>query len=245
MKRMALITGGSGGIGSAICKFLASKDLNIICGFSKKKDTAEAVVEDIRKAGGDAVAMKVDVTESSETLDNISEEIFDRFGSLDILVNCSAINIEAPAPGMDDDAWQKVIDVNLSGAFRLTRSAVKYMIVKKWGRIIHLSSVAAHSGGRGQINYAASKAGLEAMIRVFALELGRKGITVNGIAPGVIETSMTERIVSEYRETLLNNIAAKRLGKPDDVASLAAFLVSEEASYINGQIIKVDGGMNL
>jgi len=245
MKRTALITGGSGGIGSVICKSLASNDINVVCGFSKNSEVANAIVEEIRKSGYDAIAMKVDITESSEVLDNICEGIFEHFGSLDILVNCAAINSEAPAPGMDDDTWQKVIDVNLSGAFRLTRAAVKYMIVRKWGRVIHLSSVSAQTGGRGQINYAASKAGLETMTRVFALELGRKDITVNGIAPGVIETAMTERIVSEYREILLENISAKRFGKPDDVASLAAFLVSDEASYINGQIIKIDGGMNL
>ena len=246
MSRTALIVGGSGGIGSAVCRELAKSGINIVCGFSKSEQDAELVVKQIIDSGHQAMSMKIDLgNQDSDVLDRTCEDIFKRFGSLDIVVNCAAINQESSAPGMDDECWQKVIDVNLSGAFRLTRASVKYMMMNRWGRIIHMSSISARFGGRGQINYASSKAGLEAMIRVFALELGRKGITVNGVAPGVIMTKMSERIIDEHKEKLLDSISAKRFGTPEDVAATTAFLASESASYINGQIIRVDGGMGL
>ena len=246
MNRTAVVVGGSGGIGSAVCKILADSGCNIVCGFNRSDAEAQQIVEQITSAGWQAIALKINLSSpDSSILDGVCEDIFNHFGSLDILVNCAAINLESAAPAMDDDCWRKVLDVNLTGAFCLTRAVTKYMMMKRWGRIIHISSVSAHIGGRGQINYASSKAGLEAMIRVFALEVGRKGITVNGVAPGVIATAMSERIIGEHQDKLLESISAKRFGKPEEVAGVIAFLASETASYINGQTIRVDGGMGL
>lgn len=246
MNRTALIIGGSGGIGSAVCKALADSGVNIICGFYMAEQEADHIVQQITASGRHAASMKIDFAgRDSDDLDKICENIFARFGSLDILVNCAAINLESAAPALDDDCWQKVLDVNLTGAFRITRASVKYMMMNHWGRIIHLSSISAHFGGRGQINYASAKSGLEAMVRVFALELGRKGITVNGVAPGVITTRMSERVIDEHQDKMLENISVKRFGKPDEVAAVIAFLASDAASYINGQTIRVDGGMGL
>jgi len=246
MNRTALVVGGSGGIGGTVCKMLADRGCNVVCGYNSSEAEALRLVAQITGAGQRAMAIKIDLSlPDSCVLDEICENIFNQFGSLDILVNCAAINLEAAAPAMDDDCWRKVIEVNLTGAFGLTRAATKYMMMKRWGRIIHISSVSAHLGGRGQINYASAKAGLEAMVRVFALEVGRKGITVNGVAPGVITTAMSERIIGEHQDKLLETISVKRFGRPEEVAEMIAFLASDAAAYINGQTIRVDGGMGL
>jgi len=241
-KRVALVAGGSGEIGSAIAKDLAGTGMVVCVGYGSQSDRAAEVVDDIIRQGGQAEACALDVTDSV-CVDERCEELYERLGSLDVLVNAAATNREAPALGMEDDDWNAVIDVNLSGAFRLCRAAGKYMILGRWGRIINVSSVSAHLGGRGQINYASAKAGLERMTEVLALELGRKGITANCIAPGVIETAMSERIRQEHRDALLASIPAQRFGTPADVVAAARFLASEEAGYINGQVLRVDGGM--
>jgi 3-oxoacyl-[acyl-carrier protein] reductase len=242
--RVALIAGGSGEIGRAVALRLAADGIAAYIGFEKRAEDAASVAEEIRRRGGWAEAIHLDLLQPEQP-DDVCQMIFDRQGRLDILVNCAGINRESPAAGMDDATWREVMDINLDGAFRICRAAAKFMMLAGSGRIINMSSIAAVYGGRGQINYAASKAGVEAMTRVLASELGRKGILVNCISPGVIETGMSERIRREHGDSLMQQIALRRYGKPEEVAEVAAFLVSASANYVIGQVLKVDGGMGL
>ena len=209
---VALVAGGSGDIGRAIALRLSADGIRVYIGYRKNKGAADSAVDEIDKRNGWAKAIRLDVT-SLQDMENTCSNIYEAQKRLDILVNCAAVNIESPALGMDDEDWQSVIDANLSGAFRLCRAAAKYMLLGRWGRIINVSSISAAFGGRGQINYSSAKAGLESMTRVLALELGRKGILANCVAPGVIASSMSERIRAEHGKRLIENIALRRFGK--------------------------------
>lgn len=172
-------------------------------------------------------------------------ESVSRFGKIDILVNNAGVVEDAPALGMTDEAWAKVLGVNLTGVFHMCRAAAKHMMFQRYGRIVNVSSFVARVGNKGQANYAASKGGLDAMTRTLAIELGPKGITVNAVAPGCIETEMSQNSVLGFKDKLLPRIPVKRIGKPEEVASLVHYLVQEEAGYITGEVIGVTGGLGL
>ena len=244
IERVALVAGGSSTIGTAIARRLAQDRAVVFVGFRCNEKAAASAVKQIAADGGQAEAVHLDINDGQE-VETVCQRIYDTKGRLDILVNGAAINVESPALGMEDEDWSRVMSTNASAAFRLCRIAAKYMILGRWGRIINISSVSAAQGGRGQINYAASKAALESMTRVLALETGRKGVSANCVAPGVIEAGMSERIRREYGTELLESIAVRRFGSADDVARAVAFLASDAAGYITGQVIRVDGGMHL
>ncbi len=228
-QQIAVVTGASGCIGSTVADRL-EKDGFRVWRISHSRALPCEYTKQCR---------------NPEDAEAIFEEIYQQENRLDVLVNCAGAVSESPALMTELDDWRKMLDANLMTAFVYSRAAGKYMLLGRYGRIVHLSSVAARFGGRGEIAYASAKAGLEAMVRVLALELGRRGITVNAIAPGVIESEMTASIRREYGEALLERIAARRFGQPDEIASAVAFLTGKEAAYINGQVIAVDGGMGL
>ncbi|WP_428826221.1 3-oxoacyl-ACP reductase FabG [Azonexus sp. IMCC34842] len=238
MKR-ALVTGGSGGIGAAICRRLAADGYHVIVHANRSRDKAEAVVAAIVGAGGSGEAVAFDVTEraaSAAALEKLLEG-----GPIQVLVNNAGIHADAVFPGMSAEQWHSVIDVSLNGFFNVTQPLSMPMIRTRWGRIINISSVAGITGNRGQVNYSAAKGALHAATKSLALELASRGITVNAVAPGIIATEMSEGAFDA--EAIKNLVPMKRAGKPEEVADLVAFLASERAAYISGQIISINGAM--
>ena len=238
MKR-ALVTGGSGGIGAAICKRLAADGHHVIVHANRSLEKAAAVVAEIVAAGGSAEAVAFDVTDRAATaaaLDQLLEA-----GAIQILVNNAGIHADAVFPGMSAEQWHSVIGVSLHGFFNVTQPLTMAMIRTRWGRIVNISSVAGITGNRGQVNYSAAKGALHAASKSLALELASRGITVNAVAPGIIATEMSEG--SFDAEAIKNLVPMKRAGKPEEVADLVAFLASDRAAYISGQVISINGGM--
>jgi 3-oxoacyl-[acyl-carrier protein] reductase len=238
MKR-ALVTGGSGGIGSEICRKLAADGYHVYVHANSSLQTAEDLVAEIKDAGGSAQAIAFDVANAEQTSSALQTVLAD--GAIQVLVNNAGIHDDAVMPGMNTQQWHKVINVSLNGFFNVTQPLLLPMIGKRWGRIINISSVAAISGNRGQTNYAAAKAGLHGATKSLALEVASRGITVNAIAPGIIESAMTENVFD--KDTIKRLVPVGRAGKPQEVADLVAFIASDKASYISGQIISINGAM--
>ena len=238
MKR-ALVTGGSGGIGATICRRLAADGHHVIVHGNRSLDKAEAVVTAIQAAGGSAEAVAFDVTDRAATAAAL--ETLLAAGPIQILVNNAGIHADAVFPGMSGEQWDSVIAVSLNGFYNVTQPLTMPMIRTRWGRIITISSVAGLTGNRGQVNYSAAKGALHAASKSLALELASRGITVNAVAPGIIATDMIEGAFDA--ETIKQLVPMKRAGQPEEVADLVAFLASDSAAYISGQVISINGGM--
>ncbi|WP_338660940.1 3-oxoacyl-[acyl-carrier-protein] reductase [Paraclostridium sordellii] len=240
--KVALITGGSRGIGKAIAIKLASYKANIVINYTSNKEHALKVKEEIESYGVKSIVIKCDVSKSDE-VNNMIEEVVKEFGQIDILVNNAGITRDGLLMRMKEEDFDSVIDINLKGVFNCTKSATKYMMKKRYGKIINISSVVGLIGNAGQANYCASKAGVIGLTKSSARELASRNINVNAIAPGFIDTDMTSVLNENLKETMLKNIPQNRFGSQEDVANLVLFLASDMSSYITGQIINVDGGM--
>ncbi|RKQ83623.1 3-oxoacyl-[acyl-carrier-protein] reductase [Brockia lithotrophica] len=241
-ERVALVTGASRGIGRAIALELARGGARVLVVYRGRRDAAEAVVEAIRGLGSEALAEQGDVSRPEEA-DRLVSLALERFGRLDILVNNAGITRDNLLLRMKDEEWEEVIRTNLSGPFYLMRAAAKHMVRARRGRIVNIASVVGLVGNPGQANYAAAKAGLIGLTKAAAKELASRGITVNAVAPGYIQTDMTESLPEAAKEALLRLIPTGRFGSPEDVARAVRFLAGDDAAYITGHVLVVDGGM--
>jgi 3-oxoacyl-[acyl-carrier protein] reductase len=238
-RKRALVTGGSGGIGAAICRRLAHDGLHVIVHANRGLAVAQALAAAIVAGGGAAEAVAFDVTDAAATATALQALLQD--GAIQVLVNNAGIHDDAVFPGMQLAQWQRVLDVSLNGFFHVTQPLTLPMIRTRWGRIINITSVAAVAGNRGQVNYSAAKGALHAATRSLALEVASRGITVNAVAPGIIATAMSE--ASFDAQAIASLVPMKRAGTPEEVADLVAFLASDHAAYISGQVISINGGM--
>ena len=242
--KVALVTGAGRagkGIGRAICLALARKGA-IIAIADFVPEAAQAVAEDVRQLGVEAISLTANVADTRD-VERIVQEVVDKFGRIDILVNNAGITRDQLLVRMSEAEWDAVLDTNLKGTFNCTKAVAKHMLRARSGRIVNMSSVMGIIGNPGQANYSSSKAGMIGFTKTVAKELGSRGVTVNAVAPGFIETAMTEELSQQVRETISAQIPLVRLGSPEDVANVVVFLCSEASSYITGQVINVDGGM--
>ena len=236
--KTALVTGASGAIGGSIAKKLSSLGANvIITGTNKKK------IDDLKKEIGQNCLSLIANLSKDKEIDDLYEQSIKKFKSIDILINNAGINKDTLSIRMTKEQWDEVININLSASFKLSQLAIKSMIKQKWGRIIGISSIIGLGGNVGQANYAASKAGMIGLHKSLALEFASRGITVNCIAPGFIESPMTAALSNEQKETMLKKIPIGNIGKPEDIANCVAFLTDEKASFITGSTVNINGGM--
>jgi 3-oxoacyl-[acyl-carrier protein] reductase len=244
----ALVTGASRGIGAATARALAADGWPVGINYSRDRDGAESVAAAIRDTGGTALALGADVADGAaadEMLARLTEEL----GPVLVLINNAGMTADNLSMRLSDEDWTRVLDVNLTGAFRLTRAALKPMMRQRFGRVVNVSSVVGLRANPGQANYAASKAGLIAFTRTVAAEVARRGVTVNAVAPGLIETELTKDFTGNGDDrngsgALLDAIPARRTGSPEEVAAAIRFLVSEDAGYVTGTVLPIDGGMS-
>ncbi|MGL5939398.1 MAG: 3-oxoacyl-[acyl-carrier-protein] reductase [Waterburya sp.] len=238
--KVAVVTGASRGIGKAAALALATQGAKVVVNYARSSEAAEAIAQEINAAGGEAVAIQADVSQSAE-VDNLIKQTLDKFGRIDVLVNNAGITKDTLLLRMKPEQWQAVIDLNLTGVFLCTKAVSKTMLKQRSGRIINIASVAGQMGNPGQANYSAAKAGVIGFTKTVAKELANRGVTVNAVAPGFIETDMTHDLQSEE---IIKFIPLGRYGKPEEVAGTIRFLAADPAAaYITGQVFNVDGGM--
>lgn len=240
--RVAVITGASRGIGKACACKLAAEGVTVVINYSSSSAAAEEVVSEIAANGGSAKAYKCDVSDS-QAVEKMFADIIKEFGRIDILINNAGITRDNLSMLMTEEDFDAVLSTNLKGAFNCIRACLPKMIRSRYGRIINISSISGLHGNPGQANYSAAKAGLIGLTKSVAKEVGKRGITVNAIAPGFIETDMVKGFDEEFKKQFANEIPLKRFGKPEEVADIVAFFASEKASYTTGSVINIDGGL--
>jgi 3-oxoacyl-[acyl-carrier protein] reductase len=240
--RTAVVTGGSRGIGRAISLELASAGHRVILTCRHDLSRAGETVEEIRRSGGEAVAVAMDVRKPDE-IRALADRVGTEFGGAEILVNNAGVIKDALFPFMKEEDWDYVLEVDLKGAFRVTRALIRGMLHRGWGRIVNVVSVSGISGHVGQANYSAAKGGLIAFTKALALEFAPRGITVNAVAPGLVDTEIIAHLKEEARREFIGRIPMARFGKPEEIAAVVGFLASEKASYVTGQVWRADGGM--